>query len=97
MCHCINIDIGSYRNQVELISPFSESPICVDRCLEDEIQFLWELGIVTTGCCCGHNQVEAYIGVVPIDIDFMKLLGYQVKFNECRPNDEDSFTPKFNI
>jgi hypothetical protein len=106
MCNCKNIEIGSYKNQVELTSPkhmkkyrnnldkeLSET-ICVDKCLEEEIKYLWLLGITTTGCCCGHNKTSSYIGVIPKDIKRMKNLGYEVRFNSCRPNDEDSFISK---
>ena len=35
----------------------------VDKCLADEIKYLWSKGITTTGCCCGHNFKRPYIGV----------------------------------
>ena len=107
MCNCKNIMVGSYDNQVELPVPEHMSPlrdclgeikavqkICVDRCLENEIKHLWSLGIITTGCCCGHNVLDPYIGVSFDCIVKMKELGYQVRFNNNRPNDEDSFIPK---
>lgn len=109
MCDCINVEVGSYSNQLEIPAPkhliewaekvnFSlggdKKTVCVDRCLVDEIKYLWSLGITTTGCCCGHNKVESYIGVEEKDIPRMKQLGYNVQFNPCRPNDDDSFTPK---
>lgn len=95
MCQCINIEIGSYDNQVELSPPrwSSKDKICVDRCLSDEIQRLWGFGVQTTGCCCGHNKNDGFIGVVDSDIWKMKSLGYKVHFNPMRPKDEDSFTP----
>lgn len=91
-CSCENVEIGSYDNQVELV--LHGKRICVDRCLKDEIQHLWNLGIVTTGCCCGHNKLDGYIGVLPEHIERMKSLGYQVAPNSCRHGDEDSFYPK---
>lgn len=68
--------------------------VMLDRCIVDEVTGLWEEGIHTTGCCCGHNKIKGYIGVIPEDIDRMKAMGYRVHFNHCRPNDEDSFQPK---
>ena len=63
-----------------------------------EIIDLWEQGIHTTGCCCGHGDInEAFIGVNFEDIPKMKELGYDVQFNSCRPNDEDSFIPKTEL
>lgn len=99
-CNCVNMEIGSYDNQVELPRP-PHMPttrgvytICVDTCLKDEILHLWSLGITTTGSCCGHNKAEPYIGVDEKDIPRMKAMGYKVQFNNSRPNDEDSFIPK---
>lgn len=68
--------------------------VCIDKCLLPEILTLWEMGIKTTGCCCGHGKGKPFIGVDFDDIQKMKDLGYEVFHNECRPNDEDSFIPK---
>lgn len=103
-CMCNNIELGSYDNQVMLDRPphmafrtegSSNNMICVDTCLKDEILYLWSLGISTTGCCCGHNKISGYIGVINEDIEKMKELGYKVHYNKFRTNDEDSFDPKF--
>jgi len=92
-CKCNNVEVGSYDNQVELPAPqhiiewaekvnFSlggdRKTVCVDRCLEKEIKALWEMGIVTTGCCCGHGKVPPYIGVTPEHVLKMKSLGYSL-------------------
>lgn len=70
----------------------------VDKCLLPEILKLWEMGIKTTGCCCGHGHSDlSYIGVLPEYIPRMKELGYKVHFNKCRPGDEDSFIPKTKL
>ncbi len=68
--------------------------VSIDKCLLPEILDLWEHGIKTTGCCCGHGNGEPYIGVDSDDIQKMKDLGYMVRYNECRIEDEDSFIPK---
>ena len=68
--------------------------VSIDKCLLPEVLKLWEMGIKTTGCCCGHGKTAAYIGVDFDDIQRMKDLGYKVYYNEYRPNDEDSFIPK---
>lgn len=68
--------------------------VSIDKCLLPEILELWEMGIKTTGCCCGHGKLEPFIGVDFDDIQKMKDLGYEVYYNEHRPNDEDSFVPK---
>ena len=68
--------------------------VSIDKCLLPEILNLWEMGIKTTGCCCGHGKGEPFIGVDFDDIQKMKNLGYKVQYNSCRPDDEDSFIPK---
>jgi hypothetical protein len=67
--------------------------ICLDACIAVEVQDLWHLGITTTGCCCGHNKLQGYIGVIVDDIPKMKAMGYEVHFNPSRPGNEDSFIP----
>lgn len=74
-CQCGIVGIGEYTNQVELPTPehmlrlggngwYKYRPTtCIDRCLEPLIKELWAKGIVTTGCCCGHNLMDGYIGV----------------------------------
>ncbi len=103
MCSCISIEIGSYLNQIKVPLPWWMCSrdgalltefVGIDRCLYDEILSLWEMGITTTGHCCGHNKQEGYIGVAWHDICKMKDMGYETAYNIVRPNDEDSFIPK---
>lgn len=68
--------------------------IAIDKCLLPKILQLWKMGIKTTGCYCGHGKAEPFIGVDFDDIQKMKDLGYKVQYNNCRPDDEDSFVPK---
>jgi len=91
--------IGTYKCCYVIMLPWrlsdgSHKYACIDKCLLPEILLLWEKGIKTTGCCCGHGKNRPYIGVFPEYIESMKFLGYSVQFNACRPNDEDTFTPK---
>ena len=97
MCDCKDIEVGSYGNQIWVHAPAhmaKDNGYCLDRCVAEEVMQLWMKGITTTGCCCGHNKLEGFIGVVERDIPKMKELGYEVQFNPSRPNDEDSFKPK---
>lgn len=104
MCKCVNVEPGSYSNQVVLVPPLPlrmnapggrvRRTVCIDACLVDEIQELWSRGVRTTGCCCGHNIGPAFIGVVDDDIELMEALGYEVAPNPCRPGDRDSFRPR---
>jgi len=85
--------MGSYNNQVTLKMPDGQL-MGIDKCIAEEIKYIWSWGVKTTGCCCGHNIQEGYIGVIDKDIEFMKKSGYRVQFNENRIGAEDSFIPK---
>lgn len=65
--------------------------ICFDKCLVDELFYLWDLEIETTGSCCGHGIYQPYIGVTDSNIKKMKSLGYKVLFNPCIPHDRSTF------
>lgn len=95
-CQCVSVEVGSYDNQIWVHSPDhmqKENGYCLDRCVAEEVMQLWMKGITTTGCCCGHNKKEPFIGVIDADIPRMKLMGYEVAPNKNRPMDEDSFYP----
>ena len=98
--NCKDIEFGSYGCVYNIMTPFKTGfnneikYVSIDKCLIKEIIDLWEKGIKTTGCCCGHGKNEPFIGVDFEDIEKMKKLGYKVQYNPCRPNDEDSFIPK---
>lgn len=107
---CKDIRFGTYDCAYNIMLPWLvKDPLspndrpkpytaAVDKCLLPEIVQLWEMGIKTTGCCCGHgNQGLAFIGVMSEYIPRMKELGYKVQFNSCRPDDEDSFRPKTEL
>lgn len=103
MCNCVNVKIGSYDNQIMVDRPrcmigraegSSNNKICLDKCISEEIQYLWSLGIRTTGCCCGHSIKKGYIGVIEEDIEFMKKLGYKVEINKQDLSDEKNFIIK---
>lgn len=105
--NCNDIRFGTYDCAYNIMLPWLTHDPClpgdppapyiaaVDKCLLPEILNLWEIGIKTTGCCCGHGDPGmAYIGVEPEFIPRMKEIGYEVYPNVCRPGDEDSFVPK---
>lgn len=71
--------------------------ILVDECLADEIESLWNKGIRTTGCCCGHGKYLGFINVYQDDIEKMEHLGYQHYIFEDDFGGEkrkDTFIPK---
>lgn len=82
MCNCANIDIGSYRNQVNLQNWWNNEFISIDKCIHDEILFLWSKKIQTTGCCCGHNKINPMINVSPKYHNKMIKLGYKFWINK---------------
>lgn len=106
---CKDVEYGTYNCSYVIKLPYKckfewedsyalkEKYVSIDKCLLTEIISLWENGIKTTGCCCGHGKNEPFIGVLPEYIPTMKQLGYQVQNNPCRPNDKDSFIPKTKL
>lgn len=102
---CKDIGFGTFNCAYNIMLPWVGNDrklhtVAIDKCLLPEIISLWELGIKTTGCCCGHdnsNQEGAFIGVESEYINRMKEMGYMVYKNPCRPDDEDSFVPKTQL
>jgi len=53
-------DMGG--NQVELPTPdilrdvHDRDTVCIDSYIVTQMQALWNSGIVTLGCCCGHGK-----------------------------------------
>lgn len=80
MCNCKNIDIGSYANTIKIKSPFSNKYIYIDKCILNEIFFLWDMKIRTKGCCCGHNITHPTVVVDNKNIDNMIRMGYKQEF-----------------
>lgn len=110
MMKCEEIKFGTYDCAYNIMLPYLVTDptepegqpqakyVAIDKCLLPEILELWERGIKTTGCCCGHGNADmSFIGVRPEHIETMKALGYEVRFNEFRPDDEDSFIPKTKL
>lgn len=71
--------------------------VLVDKCLEDEIKYLWANNIVTMGCCCGHGRYLGFIQVTDGCIDKMRSMGYQNYIYEDKCGGtarKDAFIPK---
>ncbi|WP_195966823.1 hypothetical protein [Clostridium sp. 1001283B150210_160208_E6] len=103
MCQCVNVTFGDHTNTVRLKTPqiykdrFPKKQseyTFMDKCIADEVQYLWSLGIVTMASCCGHNKSDGDIAVCDEFIPKMKELGYEVMFNPCYPDDEWLFKSK---
>ena len=100
MCDCkikdLSQNLGTKQmKRLKLPSLMSKhlTYIWVDKCLADEIKYLWSKGITTTGCCCGHNFKCPYIGVTDTSSDKMKELGYKVQYNPFDPYYDNEFYP----
>lgn len=89
MCKCVNVEMGSYDNQVMLDVPSFMYPIknclgeikpnqkiCVDRCLVPIIRLLWDNKIATENCCCGHNVQKPTIIIDEKYIPQLMRLGF---------------------
>lgn len=71
--------------------------VSVDACLAEEVEHLWEQGIRTTGCCCGHGVELGFIEVVEDDITAMESMGYVHYIYESEfggVERKDAFIPK---
>lgn len=51
--------------------------VCIDTCILEAIKEIWDKGIETTGCCCGHGLMKAWVSVDPDDYVAMHELGYE--------------------
>jgi hypothetical protein len=59
MCDCKSYnrpDWGGTNEEVLIYNPFDSRMIPVDPCIAETIRALWDAGVVTCACCCGHNQ-----------------------------------------
>lgn len=92
MCLCKNTGRGDYDKTTRLEIPkelnlYKErTHISVDTCMVSEILYLWENGIGTYGCCCGHNTQLPMINIREEDLEKVKEMGYIVQTNFCGEN-----------
>jgi len=87
-CESYNNPMSTNNNssvQVKILyNPFnSDKETCIDSCIADHINALWQAAIPTLSCCCGHNRFQP--SVVLSDSDDAKeakrVLG---EFNDGR-------------
>ena len=94
---CKNSPIGEHKCSVKIqFMPQSEQkPICVDTCLQTEIQTLIrQHGIWTIGSCCGHGVKQPFIQVAEHCVKKMIELGYKQLPIDENGNGENCFLPK---
>jgi hypothetical protein len=80
--NCEDVKFGSGDCAYNIMLPYlvdgKPKTVTVDKCLLFEVVSLWESGIKTTGCCCGHGETMlAVISVKPEYNDKMRELGYK--------------------
>lgn len=75
-CTCVNVPMGSYKNQVVVNTPVGNR-VGIDRCLMPDIRQLWNMGIKTVASCCGHGIAPGVISVEPGFDGAMLELGYE--------------------
>ena len=68
--------------------------ISMDRCLAGQIIDLWEAGIRTYGCCCGHGKYKGWINTGPEDFEKAIALGYKHYIYENAPDRKDTVFAK---
>ncbi len=72
----VDLPMWSKAREARLKQDFPPT-VCIDTCILGAIQELWDKGIETTGCCCGHGYMRAWVGVDPSDYVAMHELGYE--------------------
>lgn len=78
-CSCPDgVEMGSYSESIAAPLWWNKNKkVNIDKCIYDEIMFLWSKKIYTSGCCCGHNQQAPMINVEVKSNDDMIKLGYK--------------------
>jgi hypothetical protein len=92
-CHCIDVALGTYKNTVSMMAPFTVKNIlgepkasnwvCIDTCIATAIGYLWHNGIVTLNSCCGHGSHKPTVIVDEESVKKIKKLGYQNSKEKC--------------
>lgn len=86
------IDLPENKERQRRIKDGLSPKVCIDPCIVDEIKQLWSLGIVTLGCCCGHNKIQSIVNVADENIQQMLDSGYVQ--NHPDPTRKDTFRLK---
>lgn len=90
-CPCQGVEIGNHTETVTLDYPFfmseyvgnrlkaglSSKQVSVDKCIAQDVLFLWAHEIATYGSCCGHNQVKPMININPAKMGTAISLGFE--------------------
>ena len=77
MCDCDCYDFGKCviaELPPEIATDRENRSVCLDRCIADTIRHLWNNGIQTLGCCCGHNKEKPNV-VIAQNEDIQNVCG----------------------
>ena len=97
---CIHSPIGEHKCNVKInfMPQNGQEPICVDTCLQTEIQDLIRTHkIWTIGSCCGHGVNQGFIQVAENCVEKMLELGYNPLPIDQFGNGKNCFTPKTRL
>lgn len=58
MCDCKSYNLGGGKVENKILSSPQEKDhgVCVDACIAEIVSKIWDEGIYTVGCCCGHEK-----------------------------------------
>ena len=97
---CIHSPIGKHKCNVKIhFMPQShQESICVDTCLQNEIQdLIRKYGVWTVGSCCGHGVKQGFIQVDDNSVVKMLELGYKQLPDDENGNGKNCFSPKTQL
>jgi len=86
--------LGTYECCEVLNLPWNNKKVDIDRCLVQEILWLWKQGIKTIECCCGHGVGNGYIAVEDESVEKMKKINYIKHLNINYKDSDNFFVPK---
>ena len=58
-CHSYNSEVGETPNR--LMTAPDGKEVCIDECIADTLQHLWDQGTETINSCCGHGRIRPSI------------------------------------
>ena len=97
---CIHSPIGEHKCNVKInfMPQSGQEPICVDTCLQNEIQdLIRKYKIWTIGSCCGHGVKQGFIQVAENCVEKMLELGYKPLPIDGFGNGKNCFVPKTRL
>ena len=71
-CVCVDVEMGSYDNVVEMFNPFTSKNTMVDVCVATPIAWLWSNDFPTLASCCGLGKVPPRISSDEFDFQFVR-------------------------